>query len=446
MSCRLSRSPLWLALTTSVLTVACRRSQHPTDEAAAAASSSNMARQRAELRRKRALQLPKQLARPSTARLREAQTRAASLPGKPTSWVLLAQAWIDAARLSNNESLYDNARAAVEEALRLDSNCLPALNLRALLLLNQHRFAAARDAARALVVKDPQDALAYGVLSDALLELGDARGALRAANKMAAAKPNLASYSRLSFLAWLGGKPTEAKRLIRLAFQAGVGAANPEPASWALVEAAKLFWHEGDYSGALEGFDLALHRTPHYPPAIAGKARSLASMGKHKRAIVLLRQLLERRPTAEAAWRLGDSLSALGQREEANKAYRRVIDLGRSASPRTLALFYATKKRQLDEAERLMKRELSGRHDTYTLDTWAWVLYRLGRLKQAKRVSDEARQLGTRDAMLLYHAGAIRIALGEITQGKRLVKDALRINPMFDSTSAAEARWLLRDG
>jgi hypothetical protein len=44
---------------------------------------------------------------------------------------------------------------------------------------------------------------------------------------------------------------------------------------------------------------------------------------------------------------------------------------------------------------------------------------------------------------LLYHAGAIRIALGDLARGERLVRDALDLNPRFDMTGAAEAEQLL---
>ena len=47
------------------------------------------------------------------------------------------------------------------------------------------------------------------------------------------------------------------------------------------------------------------------------------------------------------------------------------------------------------------------------------------------------------DARLLYHAGAIRIAQGEKAAGEKLVREALKMNPKFDPTGAAEAEKLL---
>jgi hypothetical protein len=56
-----------------------------------------------------------------------------------------------------------------------------------------------------------------------------------------------------------------------------------------------------------------------------------------------------------------------------------------------------------------------------------------------------ALRLGTKDARLLYHAGAIHLANGEVEQGKKLVKEALARNPRFDWTGSAEAAALVAE-
>ena len=70
----------------------------------------------------------------------------------------------------------------------------------------------------------------------------------------------------------------------------------------------------------------------------------------------------------------------------------------------------------------------------------------LGKLAEARAASDKALALGTKDARLLYHAGAIRIAAGDKAGGEKLVKEALQLNPSFDRTSAAEAAKLVGRG
>jgi tetratricopeptide (TPR) repeat protein len=133
----------------------------------------------------------------------------------------------------------------------------------------------------------------------------------------------------------------------------------------------------------------------------------------------------------------------LGDETGAWKAYERVRELGRRGDGLTLALFDATKNRDIDDALRLVEAERTVRGGIYVDDTYAWALYRAGRLAEARRASDRALRLGTKDARLLYHAGAIRMAAGEQADGRALVRRALALNPQFDASGAAEARALL---
>src|SRR5262249_41921678 len=148
-------------------------------------------------------------------------------------------------------------------------------------------------------------------------------------------------------------------------------------------------------------------------------------------------------PLVETAWLLGDAKGAAGDAAGAAEAYAQVVKHGRLSDGRTLAQFYATKNRDLEEAQRLIEAELKVRGGPYTDDAHAWVLYRAGKLPEARAASDKATSHGTKDALLWYHAGAIRIAAGDVEAGQKLVKQALDLNPHFDLTGAAEAAKLL---
>ena len=62
---------------------------------------------------------------------------------------------------------------------------------------------------------------------------------------------------------------------------------------------------------------------------------------------------------------------------------------------------------------------------------------------EARKASAQALRLGTRDARLLFHAGAIAFATGEAAEGRKLINEALALNPAFDMSGAAEAHALL---
>ena len=110
---------------------------------------------------------------------------------------------------------------------------------------------------------------------------------------------------------------------------------------------------------------------------------------------------------------------------------------------RTLAAYLANRGLEPQRALALIDEEMTDRGGPETEDVRAWVLYRLGRLDEALAASDRARRLGTREALLIYHAGAIRIARHDDRPGRELVRQALALNPSFDAHAAAEARFLL---
>jgi tetratricopeptide (TPR) repeat protein len=213
--------------------------------------------------------------------------------------------------------------------------------------------------------------------------------------------------------------------------------------AWALVQTALVFWHEGDYAGADAGFDLALQRFGGYPPALVGKARVAIASGRYADAIRYSRLALERNPSVETRWLLGDALLLAGDASAASETWDRVISEGRVHDRRTLSSFYAREKRNGSEAVSLARQEHHDRPGSYSKDALAWALYRAGELDEARTLSDEVLRVGTPDARLLYHAGAIRMATGDVTSGKDLVRRALRLNPAFDAFEAKEAAALV---
>jgi tetratricopeptide (TPR) repeat protein len=366
-------------------------------------------------------------------------------PGRGNLWVVLGRAWVRKARETTDPGFYLNAKAASDVALDIDSGDPTALDLQGLVLLNDHRFEEARALAQRIVDAHPVDPIGYGTLSDALLELGRFDEAAAAAQTMMDLKPNLPSYSRASYLRWLQGDVEGAKQVVRLAIDSGADQRDPEPRAWVLVQAAMIFWHEGDVEGAEAGFDAALAQMTSYPPALVGKARVALARGQGSEAAQLLRRAYDGSPLVETAWLLGDALAMSGDAAGAKDAYARVVKTGKQSDPRTLALFWATRNEHTAEALALAEGEKRVRGDITTDDAYAWTLYRAGRFSDAKAAIDRALTHHTRDARLLYHSGAIRIALGEGREGRDLVGRALALAPHFDATSADEARRLMGD-
>ncbi|MBX3222437.1 MAG: tetratricopeptide repeat protein [Labilithrix sp.] len=363
---------------------------------------------------------------------------------KDDGWIVLGRAWIRKARESNDPGFYLNADACAAVVLEQNPDHALALGLRGLVLLNGHEFAEAADLAAKIVSKHPDDPMAWGTSSDALLEMGRYDEAAVAAQRMVDLKPNLPSYSRASHLQWLRGDVANAKQTVRAALDAGRDAKrDPEPGAWVLVQAAMIFWNEGDFDGAEAGFDRALERISDYAPANVGKGRVAMARREHRRAAELFGRAFAVSPLVETAWLLGDARALAGDAKGAEEAYARVERDGRRTDPRTLSLFLSTKGTDAAGALQLARQEYASRKDILTEDALAWALYRSGEIDEARASIVRARRLGTPDARLVFHEGAIRRAAGEKKKGEALVAQALKMNPAFDATGVKEAEALL---
>ncbi|UQA63702.1 tetratricopeptide repeat protein [Polyangium aurulentum] len=421
------------------LPLACNKAEPPTPPKETAAPAAESAPKGGSAR---TLALQKPAGNPLVDREIEALQKVADKAGdKADPWILLGRAWIKKARESADPGYYLNASACADTVLGFEPKSRPARDLRGLVLVEQHAFADALDLAEQILIEDPDDLMALGTKSDALLELGRFDEAVKSAQRMVDLKPNLPSYARAAHLRWLQGDLDAAKSIYRQAMDAR-DPRDPEPHAWVLVNAAKVFWHEGDIEGADRGFERALGVLSDYPAALVGRARVALAQNDPKRAAELAERAYKKSPLPLHAWVLGDARKAAGDEKGAEEAYALVLK-GRSTDPRTVALFLAVKGKDADEALALARKELGVRRDIYTRDTLAWALYRKGQIADARVESEAAIALGTKDASLLYHAGAIRIAAGDSEGGEKLVREALKTNPHFDPTGAAEAKKLL---
>jgi tetratricopeptide (TPR) repeat protein len=355
-------------------------------------------------------------------------------------WVLLGQTWVQKSRRAGDAGLILAAEGAATAALAMAPGHRAALGLRALVLLDQHRFAAAREQARAILGRDPEDLVALAALSDAALEMGDVAEAMQTAQKLVDLKPGLAAYGRAAHLRWTTGDGSGAKLLYARAIEAGRGAHDPEPVAWMMVQAALVFWNEGDLDGARAGASQALALVPGYAPALVVEARCRLAQGDRSEAIRLLERADQARPSLETRWLLADAKREAGEVAAAERLEARIVREGRQSDPLVLGLFLATRGRDPGEAVRVLESEHRTRPGLAVEDAYAWALHRAGRLAEARAAIDRATAHGTPDPRLLYHAGAIRLAEGRTDEGRALIRKALALNPHFDPVAVAEAR------
>jgi tetratricopeptide (TPR) repeat protein len=106
-------------------------------------------------------------------------------------------------------------------------------------------------------------------------------------------------------------------------------------------------------------------------------------------------------------------------------------------------LFLLDRGRRVDQVAAQAEADLRTRRDVYGWDLLAWARHRQGRDAEARAAMAQALRMGTRDAMLLYHAGMIAHALHDDAAAARDLSAALEIDPRFHPLQARRARAVL---
>ena len=174
---------------------------------------------------------------PATARedlarvIAEMDQKLATHPADGSAATRLADALLRLARVNGNAGLAGRAEAALTRVLASDPDNYDAKRMLAAVYLSEHRFRDALAAADQCRERRPNDAWLYGAIGDAHLELGEYPEAFNAFDRMAALRPNAASYARASYARELQGDLDGALRYMTMATEA-TGAQDPESGAW----------------------------------------------------------------------------------------------------------------------------------------------------------------------------------------------------------------------
>ncbi|MDQ3876056.1 MAG: hypothetical protein M3322_11035 [Actinomycetota bacterium] len=349
------------------------------------------------------------------------------------SLTLLGLAYQQRARETGDLSFYERSSSALDRALALDPRDYVAVTGLAALAASRHRFDEALVLARRAVALSSKSASPYGVLGDALLELGRYDEAFAAFDRMVALKPTAASYARVSYGREILGDTAGALAAMELAAEAAEP--SPEPVAWARTHLGKLRLGAGETHAAARLYRSALARVPRYAPALAGLARVATYRGRHAAAARLYRAALRITPVAGYAAALGDALAAGGERSEAEEAWAKAEELerdflrhrGRNELER--ALFDLDHDRDLGRALELARAGWRERPSVEGEHVLAWALYKNGRCREARAHSVEALRLGTKDIGALLHRSLIERCLGNKSAADAFRARAFAYNP-----------------
>jgi tetratricopeptide (TPR) repeat protein len=375
------------------------------------------------------------------------QAHLARVPGDHPAWAALGLRYVDLARTTADPSWYAKAQAAFDRSLEVspDENA-GALTGLASLQAAQHDFTAAVRTARESVAINAYDATAYGVLTDALTELGRYGEATEALQRMADLDPDFAALSRISYARELRGDIRGAEQAMQQALDAAGSAGD---AGFALHHLGELAWHYGgDVDAAATFYERGLARDPSSLPLQASAARAAAAAGRTEEALATYADVTARVPVQQYLVEEGELLASLGRDEEAQDRFELVrtaqtlLESSGSVVDLETALFEAdhgSPEQALAAAQAAYDRAPS----IFAADALAWALHKNGRHEQALAKVDEALALGGRPASFLLHRGMIARALGRDAEAARDLREALEVNPHFSVLRAATAREAL---
>ena len=373
-------------------------------------------------------------------------------PQNAAAYWRLGDAYVQKARQTGDMSYCMLAEQALRRSLELAPQNAGAARHLAYVFSTRHEFREAAVQAQKAIELDPTDSHAYGVLGDALLELGQYDEASQAFRRMMQLDESLYSFARLSGLKALQGDPEGAIATLGRAIEAGrLTRQPPESLAWAQWQLGVEHFTVGHLRAAEAQFSEALKTYPNYYRALAGLAQVRAAQQRYADAADLYRQALGIIPLPEYAAGLGDLYTKLGRTDDARKQYTLVEYIGRLNAinrvmyNRELATFYADHEMKLDEAVGLARSELEVRQDIYGYDALAWTLFKAGKPAEALAPMTEALQWGPRDAKLFFHAGMIHRALGHDGSAREFLRRALSTNPHFHLLHAVAAQQALKE-
>ncbi len=367
----------------------------------------------------------------------------------------LAGLYLRRVRETGNVEYLDLARRAARASLKSVPEISNASGLAALteIEFSSHEFESARDHANRLIELDPSKAYPYGMLGDALLELGEYDRTTAAYRQMERHNDGLsdASETRLARLALLYGDQPQATRRLSNALALLLDRPAPprEAVAWTHWQLGEVAFATGDYETAEGHYRESLKVFPEYYRAHAGVGRVLEARGDLAGAIASYEQLVKRLPDPAFIATLGDLYKLAGREKEAATQYQLVEQIARlnAASvvlyTRQLALFYADHDMQAEAAYASAAAEYKIRRDIYGADAVAWTALKANKLPEAQMAMREALRLGTKDAMLLYHAAMIARAAGDPRAAGDYLERALKLNPHFAPLQSALARQAL---
>ncbi|MBV9963244.1 MAG: tetratricopeptide repeat protein [Parafilimonas sp.] len=372
-------------------------------------------------------------------------------PTDSKSQLRLASLYIQEARVTGNYAYYDVAAMKyINDVLNLDSLDFNALVFKSLIYMSQHHFADGLVIAHKAQQVNPYNGYVYGLLVDGNVEMGNYDSAVVYADKMAAVRPDLTSYSRVSYVREILGDYSGAIKAMQMAVEAG--GPGDEHTEWARYQLANLYQKIGDYKMADTLYQISLSMRPNYAYALAGLAQIAMANKDYKKAISLYIKADSVVDDYSIKEELVDAYQQSGQQQKADQLSKQVIDelnansqaavtnqnLGHYAD-RELAYAYL-KIKDNDKALDHALMEYNRRPNNIDVnETVAWVYYCKGDYAKAVPYINVALRTHSKNPVLLSRAALIYYKSGNEQLAKTTIAETSLQNPYIEPELKMEA-------
>jgi tetratricopeptide (TPR) repeat protein len=358
-------------------------------------------------------------------------------PKDNKSKLQLASLYIQEARVTGDHLYYDKAAMQlVNGVLKTDSAEFEALSFKSMLYLSEHHFADGLAYAQKAQKANPYNSFVYGLLTDANVELGNYKEAVEMTDKMVSIRPDLRSYSRVSYLREIYGDYPGAIEAMKLAVSAGYPGA--EETEWCRIQLGHLYENSGQTKEAMLQYQTALYERPDYAYANAGLARLAQANSNFKEAIDNFKKadaLVEDYSFKDA---MIDLYTMSGDKVTAKELTQKVLDkltadaaggakdnnIGHYAD-RELAYVYI-KTGDYDKAIEHALMEYNRRPDNIDVnEALAWAYYKKGDVKNAQTYIAVALKTNSMNPTLLSRSALIYSKAGDTAKAKELMSKAM---------------------
>jgi len=360
-------------------------------------------------------------------------------------YLYLAAIYMQEARITGEHPYYyPAAMQLVDEVINSDAKeslVFQALVMKGSVLLSQHNFEEAMEVGKMALKIESFDAKVYGILCDAHVEMGNYEEAVKMADKMVKIRPDLRSYSRISYLREIYGDYEGAIKAMKMAINAGVP--GHENTSWCQYTLGTIYEDRGDLVNAKKYYQQSFQQRPNYAFGLAGLGNIELKNKNYDKALDLTQKAIKVIPEFSFYQQLASIYDKIDKKEEFQNI---VKELGQmltedQESGHNMNLEIANIALELENnpqrALKFAEKEYQIRpNNRQVCESMAIIQATIGNHNLALNLIEKSAVAEKISTNLTGWKGWILYQEGKKSQGKKLMQQSIKLNPF------SEEKWV----